>query len=360
MSMWRAAPVTAIALLLPLAGCGEQTAAPPPVIRPVLSVVAQPISSETLGPYVGSIMPRYQTPLSFQTSGRIVTRPVQLGDSVRKGELLASLDASVQQFALASAEADLASAQSQFNNLSAATERAKSLVATGASAQAQLDQATTSQQTAGAQLSQAKASLARAQNELGYASITAGFDGVVISTGADVGQVVGAGQTVVTIARPDVREAVFELPEAAAAQVVPGASWSVSIVGAPDETMTGKVREIVPLFNGSTRSQTIRVALANPPQSFRLGATVAVSYVKPVASQFPLPATAILSADGKTEVWIVDPKTLTVSTRPVTVGTTSDSTVAITAGLGGGDRVVVAGVHSLKAGQTVKLDGETP
>jgi membrane fusion protein, multidrug efflux system len=116
----------------------------------------------------------------------------------------------------------------------------------------------------------------------------------------------------------------------------------------------------VPLFNGSTRSQTIRVALANPPQSFRLGATVAVSYVKPVASQFPLPATAILSANGTSEVWIVDPKTLTVSTRPVTVGTTSDSTVAVTAGLGAGDRVVVAGVHSLKAGQTVKLDGETP
>jgi RND family efflux transporter MFP subunit len=348
-----------LALLLPLAACGEQSAAPPPVIRPVLSVVVQPVTSETVGPYVGSIMPRYQTPLSFQTSGRIVTRPVKLGDSVTKGERLASLDASVQQFALASAEADLASAQSQFNNLSAATERAKSLVATGASAQAQLDQATTSQETAAAQVAQAKASLSRAQNELGYASITAGFDGVVISTGAEVGQVVGAGQTVVTIARPDVREAVFELPEAAAAQVVPGASWTVGIVGAPDETMTGTVREIVPLFNGSTRSQTVKLALANPPETFRLGATIEVSHVKPVPAEFPLPATAILDTDGKTEVWIVDPKALTVSTRPVTVGATSDSTVTITAGLSPGDRVVVAGVHSLDVGQIVKLDGET-
>ena len=120
--------------------------------------------------------------MSFQTSGRVIARPVQIGDLVTKGQLLASLDASVQQYQLVSAQANLASAQSQYSNLAASEERARALVASGASAQAQLDSATSAAETAQAQLAQAKASLARAQDQLGYTTITAGFDGVVVST----------------------------------------------------------------------------------------------------------------------------------------------------------------------------------
>jgi RND family efflux transporter MFP subunit len=345
-------------MALPLAACGAPAVAPAPVIRPVLSIVVHPVSSETIGPYVGSIEPRYQSPLSFQSSGRILSRPVQVGDLVTKGELLGSLDASVQQFQLASAEADVASAQSQYSNLAASEERAKSLVASGASAQAQLDAATSARETAEAQLAQNRASLARARDELGYTSITAGFDGVVVSVGAEVGQVVGAGQTVVTIARPDIREAVFELPEAAASSLDSKAQWNVDIVGAPDERMTGTLREISPLINGSTRTQTVKLALANPPPTFRLGSTIEVSYQHAIAPHFALPPSAVLDRDGKALVWIVDPTALTVATKPVTIGQRTDDAVTVTAGLGDGDRVVVAGVHSLADGQAVKLDGE--
>jgi RND family efflux transporter MFP subunit len=344
-----------------LAGCGnERASAPPPVIRPVLSMVTQSVSSETVGPYIGSIAPRYQTPLSFQASGRIISRPVKVGDTVKKGELLASLDASVQQYSLAEAQASVASAQSQYNNLAAAEERAKALVTNGAAAQAQLDQATTARETAQAQLAQAQASLARAGNELGYTKIVAGFDGVVVSTGAEIGQVVSAGQTVVTVARPDIREAVFDLPENAATTVKPGDDWTVGLVGAPRETMTGTVREVTPLYNASTRSQAVRLTLANPPQSFRLGAMVEVSYARAIPAEIPLPTTAILDRDGKSLVWVIDPKALTVSSRPVTVAARSGDRVAVTGGLKAGERVVVAGVHSLADGQKVELDGEGP
>ena len=341
-------------LVMPLAACGGQVATPAPVVRPVLSVIVHSVGSETVGPYVGAIAPRYQTPLSFQSAGRILSRPVQVGDSVKQGQLLASLDASVQQFQVTTARANVASAQSQASNLAAAEERAKALVASGATAQAQLDAATSARQTAEAQLAQAKANLARAEDELAYTTIKASFDGVVVSVGAEVGQVEAAGQTVVTIARPDVREAVFELPEAS---VAPDASvrWRVSIVGAPKDNMTATVREISPLMNGSTRSQTVKLTLADPPLSFRLGATVEVAYERPVPARIPVPVTAILDRDGKTLVWVVDPKTLTVATRPVTVGHRSDSTADVTTGLADGDRVVIAGAHSLNEGQPVKL-----
>jgi RND family efflux transporter MFP subunit len=343
---------------LTLAACAQKADAPAPIVRPVLSMVAHATDSETVGPYVGAIEPRYETPLSFQTSGRVIARPVQIGDLVTKGQLLASLDASVQQYQLVSAQANLASAQSQYSNLAASEERARALVASGASAQAQLDSATSAAETAQAQLAQAKASLARAQDQLGYTTITAGFDGVVVSTGADVGQVIAAGQTVVTIAQPDVREAAFDLPEALANGLKAGTVWSVAIVGAPQTITTGAVREISPLVNGSTRSQRVKLSLVDAPQAFRLGATVEVSYKQAVPASFSLPMSALLDQGGKSFIWIVDPKTLTVSTKLVAVGARADGQIAVTNGLNEGDRVVVAGVHSLTRGQAVKLDGE--
>ena len=351
--------LSSIALLgLTLAGCGQQPDAPAPIVRPVLSIVAHATDAETVGPYVGAIEPRYETPLSFQTSGRVIARPVEIGDLVTKGQLLAALDASVQQYQLVSAQANLASAQSQYSNLAASEERARALVASGASAQAQLDSATSAAETAQAQLAQAKASLARAQDQLGYTTITAGFEGVVVSTGAEVGQVIAAGQTVVTIAQPDVREAAFDLPEGLANGLKTGATWNVAIVGAPETVTTGAIREISPLINGSTRSQRVKLSLANASSAFRLGATVEVSYEKPVPARFSLPLTALLDQDGKSLVWVVDPKTLTVSTKLVAVGARADGQIAVTNGLNEGDRVVIAGVHSLTPGQAVKLDGE--
>jgi RND family efflux transporter MFP subunit len=351
--------LSSIALLgLTLAGCGQQADAPAPIIRPVLSMVAHATDAETVGPYVGAIEPRYETPLSFQTSGRVIARPVEIGDLVTKGQLLAALDASVQQYQLVSAQANLASAQSQYSNLAASEERARALVASGASAQAQLDSATSAAETAQAQLAQAKASLARAQDQLGYTTITAGFDGVVVSTGAEVGQVIAAGQTVVTIAQPDVREAAFDLPEGLANGLKTGETWNVAIVGAPETVTAGAIREISPLINGSTRSQRVKLSLANASPAFRLGAMVEVSYQKPVPASFSLPMTALLDQGGKSLVWVVDPKTLTVSTERVAVGARTDGQIAVTNGLNEGDRVVIAGVHSLTQGQAVKLDGE--
>ncbi len=85
---------------------------------------------------------------------------------------------------------------------------------------------------------------------------------------------------------------------------------------------------------------------------------MSVSYQRSIAAEVPLPATALLEQDGKDFVWIVDPKALTVAQRPVTVGGKTADTVEVTGGVNEGDRVVVAGVHSLKDGQAVKLDGE--
>ena len=127
-----------------------------------------------------------------------------------------------------------------------------------------------------------------------------------------------------------------------------------------EEIASGTVRDISPLINGSTRTQTVRLTMAAPPASFRLGTTVNVTYQRQTKASVVLPATALLEQDGKTLVWVVDPKALTVATKQVAVAAKTDSQITLSGGVSDGERVVVAGVHSLAEGQAVKLDDGEP
>lgn len=332
-----------------LAQEAPKTAAP----RPVLTVTARAITSETVGPFVGTIEPRYQTPMSFQISGRMISRPAHLGDRVQKGEVLASLDASVQRFQVDSARANLASARAQLDNAQQSEARIRALVDKNSASQAQLDSAVTARKSAEAQRDQAAASLGQAEDQLGYTTLKAGYDGIVLSTAAEVGQVVSAGGTILTLARPDVREAVFQLPETEAEEDAPKTVWTVFIIGVPQEKAVGTIREISPLITGSTRSRTVRLSLANPPEGFRLGTIVGVSYERTIPRQIRIPATAIFTESGETRVWVVDPKTHQVASRAVDLMPGDGAIRAVVSGLSDSDLVVIAGVHSLHQGQKV-------
>jgi multidrug efflux pump subunit AcrA (membrane-fusion protein) len=114
-----------IALTPLVAACQDQQA--PPIVRPVLSVVARDQTTETIGPFAGSIEPRYTVPLGFQVFGRLVARDVKVGDVVRKGARLAALDPAVQTVSVRSAQASLVSAEAQLATALAAEERQRTL-----------------------------------------------------------------------------------------------------------------------------------------------------------------------------------------------------------------------------------------
>lgn len=351
---------TLIALLL--TACGQAPEAPvAELLRPVLTTDVTLATSQTIGPFVGSVEPRHETTLSFQSAGRVLTRDVGLGDSVTKGQILATLDASVQAFQVETAQANLASAQAQFNNLSAAEARVRQLVSTNTAAQAQLDAATTARQTAQAQLDQAQANVTRAQDQLGYAQIVADADGVVVSTGAEVGQVVSAGQTVLTMARPDQRDAVFDLPDSLAAKLKVGDAIAVATTDAIGVQTNGIVREIAPSASATARLRRVRLTLDATSTAFRLGTTVEAVVTRPLDQPLAeIPLTAVLGDGDAAKVWVLDSKAGTVATRPVTIASRTASTAAISAGLAEGDRVVTAGINSLSEGQQVLVSEGNP
>ena len=125
-----------------------------------------------------------------------------------------------------------------------------------------------------------------------------------------------------------------------------------------DHNTYAHVREIAPQADSATRTRRTRLTLDQTPPAFRLGSSVSVTVSSPLAEHFQLPHTAVQETDGRTQVWIIDPATDTVSPHDVTVVQRTDKTVLISGGLQAGDKVVSAGVNSLTPGQKVRLDKE--
>ena len=346
------------ALLAALGACKAEEKAEAPPVRPVLYTVAKAVDRARFGPFTGTVEPRYQSQLGFQIGGRVVARDVTVGDIVRKGQRLAALDPVVPRFALTRAEADVADARAQAENAVATEARTRKLMEGGNVTQAQLDSAVANRDTAQARLAQMQASLQKARDQIGYTELKADFDGVVTERRAEVGQELTPGQTVVTVARPEVREAVVDIPEDLVGAMPKDGRFTVALQSAPAITATGTVREVSPFADASTRTRRIRMSLQDPPSAFRLGATITVALARPVAPRFYLPATALLSRDGQDFVWIVEGEGTRVARRAVTVSERLGERVALTDGLKAGERVVVAGAHSLSEGQTVRLSDE--
>ncbi|WP_349435386.1 efflux RND transporter periplasmic adaptor subunit [Pararhizobium sp. A13] len=337
-----------------LSGCEEKEEPAHEVVRPVLSQIVslQPVAGSS---YAGTVQPKVQTALGFRVIGRLVARNVDTGDMVTRGEPLAALDPTAFELAIRSARADLASAEATLANATAAEERMRTLLKTDVATQATVESAEQSREAALAGLVRARTGLSKAEEQLSYTQIKSEYDGVVTSTGAEVGQVVSAGETIVTVARPDDRDAVVDVPDGSALLPV-GTVFSVSLQINPEVKVNGKVREIAPAADAATRTRRVKIALENPPPSFRLGTTITATLADDAAEQIVVPQTAIIERDGKSYVWIVDQEKQTVSARDIGKGTELGRFVVVTSGLEPGMRIVTAGTHSLEEGQKVKFE----
>jgi membrane fusion protein, multidrug efflux system len=254
-----------------------------------------------------------------------------------------------------SARAELAKAEAQLATARATEDRQRILITSDATTKQTLDNAEQARAGAEALVAHAQANLTKAIEQRGYAQIKADFAGVVTAIGADVGQVVSPGQSVVTVARPDVREAVLDIGEDFPVPLESGLSFTVSLQLAPAVQVEGKAREIAPQADPVTRLRRVRIALTDPPESFRLGATVTAKLDNGQARTLRLPASALLVQDGANLVWIVDPAAGTVSLQKIDV-VADQAGARVIGGLAPGARVVTAGIHSLKQGQQVRTE----
>lgn len=338
-----------------IGACGEE-AAKEPELRPVRTQVVDPQPIDDDRHAVGEIRPRYESDLSFRVGGKVVSRLVDIGATVKKGDVLARLDEQDYRNKLRASEAELSSAEAALVEATGAEERHRALLTTGATTRARYDETLRNLRGAEANVTSAKANLDLARDQLGYTELKAEFDGVVTGVGAEQGQVVSSGQMVVRVAQPGDKDAVFAISEAAFKNQ-PGQLPDVIVwlLSDPNVTAEGTVREISPVADPVTRTYTVKVGLKGSPAPFRFGMSVGGKLKINTGPVTVLPLSAVFDKGGAPAVWIYDAASGTVALKPVGVVRYEADRVVIGDGLQKGDIAVTAGVNTLREGQKVRL-----
>lgn len=353
----RLAPPLLLATLLSalMSGCGKQSAAPEPE-RAVRTLLVNASTASVSHEYAGEVKPRTESRLSFRVNGKLLSRTVNLGDTVRAGQVLARIDAQDLKLAQAAAAAGVAAARTSRDQAGADYKRFVDLQRQGFISIAELERRDSAFKAAQAQLEQAKAQADVQGNQAGYAQLVADVAGVVTSVNAEPGQVLAAGTPVVSVALDGPRDIVFSVPEDQVARVKAAASQPGALkvrLWGGDKTSPLTLREVAAAADPVTRTFLIKADAGK--LDVRLGQSATVVLDLPQrAGIVKLPLAAVLQQGGKTSVWTLDGASMTVKPVPVQVGGAEGNEVVIAGGLAVGQEVVVAGVHVLSPGQKVK------
>jgi len=344
-----------VALGAALAGCSEEKVESKEIVRPVKVVEISTAGQARALDYSGSVKARTEMNLGFRVAGKITERLVNIGERVKPGDLLARIDPSDFELAVKSAEASLLAAETQVQTAALAKSRAEQLFGKAFSSKAQLDQATLAYDQAVSTRDAAASSLSQAKNQVAYTDLKSDQNGIVTAINADIGQVVGTGTPVVTVAVDGEKEVEIAVPEMDIAEFKPGKPVRARFWSNDALVVDGNVREVSGSADQRSRTFSVRVSLSNDERVL-LGMTATVETA--AANSQPLvsiPLSALAQKDGKDIVWVVDRNASTVHARGIELADFADDGVRVTGGLQPGDLVVAAGTQFMSEDLKVKL-----
>ena len=331
-----------------------------PIVR--VDTVGQNAVVANTNIYPGEVRGRYESQLAFQVAGKIAARYVNVGDTVRAGQVLLALDPKDVNQSVEATTAQLASARASYKLAADNAARYSSLYAQGAVSEAIRDQYATQLEAASAALRQAQSQANVSSNQLGYTQLVSDTDGVVTVLSGEVGQVVGAGAPIATVVRSGQREVQINVPEGAALKI--GQKASISFWALPGVTASGYVREIASMADPVTRTYKVCVAVPDLPSTAKLGMTAKVELAtsadwptttaNDANATFLIPAQALYQVNNKTQVWLVRDKKAQLA--DVKVNGYSGNQVLIEQGLSHGDKIITAGLAKLTPNQEVRLE----
>ncbi|MGC6387742.1 efflux RND transporter periplasmic adaptor subunit [Ewingella sp. S1.OA.A_B6] len=338
-----------------LSGCGDKDqkqSAPP---RPVRFIVAPAPTSSMPFIQTGEIQAHDEVTLSFRVEGRLLSRTVDVGDRVQAGQVLAAVDSDTGQNQLHSARADLDSARAAERVAALNLERMRKLMPLGAIARAQYDTAQSDWQAAASHRQSSEAALKNAQDTLSWTRLTAPQSGVVTEVKAFPGQILSIGQSVITLAVGEGRDAVFDLADPQVMTRNSAVPFTLSLLSDPSIHTSGHLRDVSPQADPQTRTWRVRVSLDNPPVAMALGATVQGQMEQAGAPVIALPAHALTRMGDKPAVFIVDRTTFKLHLRVVDIAHFTRAAIFIASGVNPGETVVTAGVSKLRQDEKVSL-----
>ena len=349
--------VPGLLLLTLLTGCADP---------PVTETVARPVRTFRVGEhagagstsYAGEVKARYETRLSFRVSGKMVARYVDVGDRVKKGQLIAELDPSDYQLAAQGLTAQLAAARAERDFAKDDVERYQELLEQKFISPAEYDRRETLYKAARDKVSALDSQLHQAQNQTAYTRLLADRNGIITARDVETGQVVGAGQVIVTLADLGEKEVAIDIPEQRVAGVEPAGDVTVELWADGGRRFKGRTREIAPSADPASRTYRVKVTLLEGKDLAQLGMTATVYMTTPKTDELAIPLAAVFSPQrqpAESRVWVVEETEQTVRSIPVELGVPVADERIVIAGLNRGQLIVTAGVSRLIEGQAVQL-----
>jgi RND family efflux transporter MFP subunit len=307
---------------------------------------------ETVVTGTGSLAARREMPVGVAGEGGVVTRVlVEPGSWVSKGQVLATVDRSVQAQTAESLAASVRVAQADARLAQAELDRAQRLVANGFISKADIDRKTAARDQALARVRVAQAQLSETQARNRRLDIRAPEAGLVLTRQVEPGQIVSAGSGVLfRMAQGGQMELRTQLSEVDLQKLRPGARAEVTPTGTT-QTFTGEVWQVSPVIDPQSRQGIARVALTYNP-ALRPGGFASARIIAGGITAVMLPQSAVQSDNDGNFVYVIDDKNQAVR-RGVTTGDVSEAGVAITSGLNGNERVVLTAGAFLNPGQKV-------
>lgn len=301
----------------------------------------------------GTLAARREMPVGVAGEGGLVTRVlVEPGSWVSAGQVLATVDRSVQTQTAAQLAASINVARADARIAQSELDRSQKLVARGFISQADIERKTATRDAANARVAVARAQLAETQARNGRLDIRAPAAGLVLTRAVEPGQIVSAGSGVLfRIAMGGQMEMMARMSESDLAAMPVGARAQVTPVGA-SKSYAGEVWQVSPVIDPQNRQGTARVALPYN-QELRPGGFASATIVAGSREAPMLPESAIMSDDKGSFVYVVG-RDNKVARRDVKTGSVSSTGIAIVEGLSGTEQVVLRAGGFLNPGETVK------
>jgi len=329
--------------------------------KPALSVTAvtlQPAEwAQTLAAN-GNIAAWQEAVIGSEISGFRLTHVLaNVGDRVKKGQVLARVDDDTLEAELAQSKAALAEAQATAAEATANADRARQMGPMGAFTKQQITQYFTAEKTAASRVVAARAKVQGDELRLSHTRVVSPDDGVISARSATVGSLTQPGQELFRLIRGGRLEWRAEVTATELARIFPGlAAYIVPPGAAPGTRIEGKVRMVAPTVDPQTRNAIVYVDLPDASPA-RAGMFARGEFQLGAGSALTLPQSAILQRDGFTYVYRIEPGDRVAQVK-VTVGRRSGDRVEITGGLDAGARVVASGGAFLADGDQVRVVSE--
>jgi HlyD family secretion protein len=328
-----------------------------PAAKPTLTVtLTQPMRADLAVVIAanGNVAAWQEAVVGAESNGlRLAEVRVNVGDSVRKGQVLATFVSDMAQADLAQSKASVAEAEATLAEAAANAQRARELQTTGALSAQQINQYLTAERTAAARLEALRAAAKVQQLRLTQTQVLARDDGVISSRSGTVGAVVPAGQELFRLIRGGRLEWRAEVSASDLAQIQPG--MAVNVTPAGGSPVAGKVRMVAPTVDAATRNGIVYVDLPTGPQTpVKAGMFARGDFNIARSEALTLPQSAVLLRDGFSYVFklLADSKVQQVQ---VGVGRRVGDRIELTKGLDANARVVTSGAGFLADGDTVRV-----